>query len=92
VRSPHQRVYADLLVAAAVGAEVHLTKKKNREKTQYIKAQPNRTENKYVRFEVFTAVTMKKVISWDVTTCGSCKKRCFEGMYHLHHQNDRNKQ
>jgi hypothetical protein len=25
-----------------------------------------------VRFEVFTAVTMKNVFFWEVTTCGSC--------------------
>jgi hypothetical protein len=28
----------------------------------------------YVRFEVFTAVTMKNGVFWDVTLCGSCKK------------------
>jgi hypothetical protein len=27
---------------------------------------------KYVRFEVFTAVTMKNGIFWDVMLCGSC--------------------
>jgi hypothetical protein len=27
----------------------------------------------YVRFEVFTAVTMKNGVCWDVTPCGSCK-------------------
>jgi hypothetical protein len=31
------------------------------------------------RFEVFTAVTMKNSIFWDVTPCGSCKKQCFSG-------------
>jgi hypothetical protein len=29
------------------------------------------------RFEVFTAVTTKNAIFWDVTSCGSCKKRFF---------------
>jgi hypothetical protein len=29
----------------------------------------------YVRFEVFTAVTTKNAVSWDVTPCGSCKNR-----------------
>jgi hypothetical protein len=29
----------------------------------------------YVRFEVLTAVTMKNVVFWDVTPCGSCKNR-----------------
>jgi hypothetical protein len=28
-----------------------------------------------VRCEVFTAVTMKNVVCWDVTPCGSCKNR-----------------
>jgi hypothetical protein len=32
-----------------------------------------------LRCEVFTAVTMKNVIFWDVTPCGSCKDRRFEG-------------
>jgi hypothetical protein len=30
-----------------------------------------------VRFEVFTAVTMKYGVFWDVTRCGSCKNRRF---------------
>jgi hypothetical protein len=29
--------------------------------------------NSDVRFEVFTAVTMKNGVFWDVTPCGSCK-------------------
>jgi hypothetical protein len=32
-----------------------------------------------VRFEVFTAVTMKNGVFVDVTPCGSCKNRCFRG-------------
>jgi hypothetical protein len=28
-----------------------------------------------VRFEVFTAVTMKNCVFWDVTPCGSCKNQ-----------------
>jgi hypothetical protein len=31
----------------------------------------------YVRFEVFTAVTMKNAVFWDVPPCGSCKNRRF---------------
>jgi hypothetical protein len=27
----------------------------------------------HLRFEVFTAVTMKNTVFWDVTPCGSCK-------------------
>jgi hypothetical protein len=33
----------------------------------------------YVRFELFTAVTMKNGVFWDVTPCGSCKNRRFGG-------------
>jgi hypothetical protein len=32
-----------------------------------------------VRFEVFTAMTMKNGVSWDVTPCSSCKNRRFGG-------------
>jgi hypothetical protein len=32
-----------------------------------------------VRFEVFTAVTMKNAVFWDVTPCGSSKSRHFGG-------------
>jgi hypothetical protein len=34
---------------------------------------------KYVRFEVFTAVTTKNSVFWVVTPCGSCKNRRFGG-------------
>jgi hypothetical protein len=30
-----------------------------------------------VRFEVFTAVTMKNAVFWDVKQCDSCKNRRF---------------
>jgi hypothetical protein len=44
-----------------------------------------------VRFEVFTAVTMKNGVSWDVTPCGSCNNRRFGGTLRLHHQGDKNR-
>jgi hypothetical protein len=34
---------------------------------------------KYLRFEVFTVVTMKNGAFWDVAPCGSCKNRRFGG-------------
>jgi hypothetical protein len=37
------------------------------------------TLNKIVRFEVFTAVTIKNGVFWDVTLCGSCKNGRFGG-------------
>jgi hypothetical protein len=36
-------------------------------------------EINYVRFEVFTAVTMKNGEFWNVMPCGSCKNRRFGG-------------
>jgi hypothetical protein len=39
-----------------------------------------------VRFEVFTEVTMKNAVFWDVTPCRYCVKRCFIGTYRLHRQ------
>jgi hypothetical protein len=44
----------------------------------------------YVRFEVFMVVAMKNAIFRDVTPCGSCKNRCFVGMYHPHHHGGKN--
>jgi hypothetical protein len=40
----------------------------------------------YVRFEVFTAVTMKNAVLWDVAACRSCVNRRFGGTYRLHLQ------
>jgi hypothetical protein len=40
-----------------------------------------------VRYEVFTAVTMKNAVFWDITPCGSCKNWHFRGMYCLHYHN-----
>jgi hypothetical protein len=31
----------------------------------------------YVRFEVFTAVTMRNFVFWDVMPCFFCKNQCF---------------
>jgi hypothetical protein len=42
-----------------------------------------------VRFEVFTAVTMKNGVFWDVTPCGSCKDRRFGGTWRLLHQGEK---
>jgi hypothetical protein len=38
-----------------------------------------REEWQSVRSEVFTAVTMKNGVFWDVTPCGLCKNRRFGG-------------
>jgi hypothetical protein len=44
-------------------------------------------DNRYnVKFEVFTAVSMKNAVFWDVAPCRSCVNRCFGGMYRLHLQ------
>jgi hypothetical protein len=39
-----------------------------------------------VGFEVFTAVTMKNAVFWDVAPCRSCVNRHFRGTYRLHFQ------
>jgi hypothetical protein len=44
-----------------------------------------------VRFEVFTAVTMKNGVFWVVTPCASCKNRRFGGTWRLLHQGDKNR-
>jgi hypothetical protein len=44
-----------------------------------------------IRFEVFTAVTMKNVVFWDVMPCGSCKNRRFGGTYRLRYQGDKDR-
>jgi hypothetical protein len=44
----------------------------------------------YVRFEVFTAVTMKNAVFLDVMPRGSRKNRHLGGSYRLQHQGDRN--
>jgi hypothetical protein len=36
-----------------------------------------------VRFEVFTAVTMKNGVFWAVRPCGSCKNRRFGGTWYF---------
>jgi hypothetical protein len=44
-----------------------------------------------VRPYVFTAVTMKNGVFWDVTPFGSCKNRRFGGTYRLLYQGDKNR-
>jgi hypothetical protein len=45
----------------------------------------------FIRFEAFTAATMKNGVFWDVTPCGSCKNRRFGRTYRLLHQGDKNR-
>jgi hypothetical protein len=45
----------------------------------------------FLRFEVFTAVTMKNGVFWVVTPCGSCKNRRFGGTRRHLHQSDKNR-
>jgi hypothetical protein len=42
-------------------------------------ARPLKLWKSFVRFEAFTAVTMKNGVSWDIMLCGSCKNRRFGG-------------
>jgi hypothetical protein len=50
---------------------------------------PNKILFKSVRFEVFTAVTMKNSVLWDVTPCGSWENWRFMETYRLHHQGNK---
>jgi hypothetical protein len=43
----------------------------------------------HLRFEVFTAVTMKNAIFLEVTPCNSCKNSHFSGTYRLLHQGEK---
>jgi hypothetical protein len=56
-----------------------------------ISVSPAKHYKDYVRFEVFTAVTMKNGVFLDVTPCGSCKNRCFVGTYCFLHQGGKNR-
>jgi hypothetical protein len=55
------------------------------ERQRHHYADPRREITQYqnifisVRFEVFTAVTMKNGVFWDVMPCDSCKNRRFGG-------------
>jgi hypothetical protein len=46
--------------------------------------QPRTNIHLFVRFEVFTALTMKNAVFWDVAPCRSCVSRSFGGTYSLH--------
>jgi hypothetical protein len=65
-------------------AYIFIYKYKNEHFNVYISGLNNcivyfRFNSKDVRFQVFTAVTMKNGVFWDVTPCGSCKNRGFGG-------------
>jgi hypothetical protein len=44
-----------------------------------------------VRFEIFTAVTMKTAVFWDVTPCDSYKNGRLGGMFRANHQGEENR-
>jgi hypothetical protein len=44
-----------------------------------------------MRFEAFTAVTMKNAVLWDVSPRGSYKNRRFGGTHRLHHHGDKSR-
>jgi hypothetical protein len=45
-----------------------------------------------VRFEVFTAVTMKNAVFWDMAPCRSCVNGRFGGTYLLYLQGRKNRE
>jgi hypothetical protein len=44
----------------------------------------NKNKIQDVRFEIFTSMTMKYAVFWDVAQCRSCVNRRFGGTYRLH--------
>jgi hypothetical protein len=57
---------------------------------EYLKSYNTLSCCHFVRFEVFTTVTVENAFFWDVTPCGFRKKRRFGGTYCLHHQGGKN--
>jgi hypothetical protein len=56
--------------------------KANPSRLQFLQLQqqvPTYFMRHFERFKVFTEVTMKNDVFWDVMPCGSCKNRCFGG-------------
>jgi hypothetical protein len=51
----------------------------NREVMIFKKTNEQKTTN--VGFEVFTAVTLKNAVFWDVAPCSLCVNRCFGGTW-----------
>jgi hypothetical protein len=47
---------------------------------------------KFLRFEVFTAVTMKNAVFWDVAPSRSCVNRRYGGTYCFHLQGGKNRE
>jgi hypothetical protein len=43
------------------------------------------------RFDVYTALSMKNAVFWDVMPCGFRENRGFVRTYRLHHQGDKNR-
>jgi hypothetical protein len=54
------------------------------------KLQRTTTQLKKIIKENLTNYLLNDAVFWDVTPCGSCKKRPFRGMYRLHHQGEKN--
>jgi hypothetical protein len=65
----------------------------NKEQNRYIANISKRDNSLYtLRSEVFTAVTMKNSVFWDVKPCGPCKTQCFGWTFRLHLTEDNNRQ
>jgi hypothetical protein len=68
------RLYCGASLTITEGTKIRPRKKRLR-----IEEVEVRSEEGHVRFEVFTAVTMRNGVRWDVTPCSSCKNRRFGG-------------
>jgi hypothetical protein len=89
ITNPARRLARAVAASSEVFAAVRITRcREGGVKPGATISPPSRT---VVRFEVFTAVTMKNGVVWDVTSCGTCKNRGFGGTYRLLHQGDKNR-
>jgi hypothetical protein len=65
-----------------MGAKVHPIYRLN--------VRTSREQTEWIEFEVFTAVTMKNAVLWDVVPCRYCKYGRFEGKCRLYLQGRKN--
>jgi hypothetical protein len=71
-----------LQVMRASGSRQHVAVQPRR-KLRHAGPQCRRFLPNVVRFEVFTALTMKNGVFSDVTPCGACKNQCFGGTWYF---------
>jgi hypothetical protein len=72
-----EELYKNFLKPKIKVGNEFVTQGRNKDQVSITNALPTILNIIFLRFEVFTAATMKSVIFWDVTPCGSYKNRRF---------------